>query len=1208
MRNAISDAEHCSEHTAVRHLIDRQFQSTDQRVRAGQEAKELVESIRSGRNFSVMSSFLTEYGLNSEEGIQLMSLAEALFRVPDRHTIDLLIQDKIGVANWHQHLGQSDSLAVNAATRLLGLTSGILGIRERNWLPTPIGALVQHIARPVIRTAVTQTIRYSASQFVLGTTIQSAWNRGRKWMGRGYRYSFDMLGEAALTQHDADRYMNAYRQAIKFLATRCESEDIRKNPGISVKLSALTPRLQYSQSRLVLDSLVESVLQLTDLARSANIGLNIDAEEADKLDLTLDVIERVMSDDSLKSWDGFGVVVQAYRLNAVAVIDCLYGMAQALDRKIMVRLVKGAYWDTEIKHAQVLGLSAFPVFTRKCSTDVSYLACARRLLELNDRIYPQFATHNAQSICAIMSMIDEHHRYEFQRLHGMGEEVHQVGHDRYRYPLRIYAPVGAHEDLLAYLVRRILENGANSSFVHQIADSRVPVAEIVSDPLEVVGKLGDSIAHPSVLPPKQIFGLIRSNSSGIDLENRFELKRLCSRLADYKSATWQATSTADTVAAGRQQDPVHNPANLDELVGHVIQTPVDAVDRIIQNAECGFETWRQTSVEHRARAIKQLADAYESNTPELIALMIRETGKTIADAVSEVREAVDFCRYYADEAIRLESRREGKARGIFACISPWNFPLAIFTGQITAALAAGNAVIAKPAEQSALTAALAIGLMHQAGIPEDSVQLLPGYGETVGSALVADHRIAGICFTGSTETAQRIHRAMAKTGNPMAPLIAETGGINAMIVDSTALPEQTVRDITASAFQSCGQRCSALRVLYIQKDIETRFLDMLFGAMDELRIGDPWHVSTDVGPAIDDQAKLHLSGYCEDMTSAGRLLHQSPVPSGIKGYFVAPSAFRVAGIEDISREVFGPILHIATYHGRDLDRTIESINASGYGLTFGLHSRLNGRVEQVSQKVNVGNVYVNRNQIGAVVESQPFGGRGLSGTGPKAGGPHYVARMMSFGKVQEKELIGTEIQRTDLQSDLKQLADWQVAWRSTRDRIDQLRTALSGHPTLLEHVDRYDAAIQTLRILKGPTGESNQLHLEPRGVFICVGSPKHVIDALAAGNAVLFVHPDREFAAELKSRGIPVICTDHLPDTQTLELSEHLSGMAFENCPEELMRIFRIELAGRPGTIVSFITDQNAPWQFSVEKSICIDTTAAGGNAGLLLETAPDIP
>ena len=1192
------------ESTIAHNLLDQTPLTEIQRLSASQHAAELVTTVRESSSPRIMSSFLSEYGLTSQEGIALMCLAEALLRVPDTTTIDTLISDKISAAHWGKHLGHSSSSLVNASTWTLLLTGKILKEADVGDVADTLRRIVKRLGEPVVRVVVAQAIRKIADQFILGTTIESATERGEELVCKGYGYSYDMLGESALTADDAKHYWSSYFQAIEFIAGKCSSDNFWENPGISVKLSALHPRYQSTQRKFIVDELVDSILSLVQLAKKANMGFNIDAEEADTQDLYLEVFERTLSNPSLKGWHGFGSVVQAYSPRARFVIDCLYGLAEKFERRIMLRLVKGAYWDTEIKRAQVLGISSFPVFTRKCSTDLSYLACARRLLDLNDRIYPQFATHNAHTICAVMAMTDSHHRFEFQRLHGMGEDVHEAARKKFGCLCRIYAPVGAREDLLAYLVRRILENGANSSFLNQLVDSDIPVGEVASDPIEKVRELSHSIPNPSVRQPSDIFGDSRTNSKGIDLADVNAVKALYGEMEQYRNWEWHAGRSDLVSGPNNPTEVVHNPAHPRIQVGTVIQTESAHVNETIERAQLSFKQWSSTSASTRSELLNRIADAYEKHSPELIALMVQETGKTIADSISEVREAVDFCRYYANEAIRLERVPDHCARGVIACISPWNFPLAIFTGQISASLAAGNSVIGKPAEQSSLTGARAVELMHQVGIPKDVVQFLPGYGETVGAMLSADERISGICFTGSTDTAQAIYRAMANSCDIEAPLIAETGGLNAMIVDSTALPEQAVKDVIASAFQSAGQRCSALRILYVQNEMESRLLNMLFGAMEQLRVGDPWDISTDVGPIIDEHAQSDLLNYCNRMKSENRLLYQRDLSAHLDGYFVPPSVFRVSGIEELEREIFGPVLHVATYDSRDISKVVEGINKTGYGLTFGLHTRIDRRVKQLSESVNAGNIYVNRNQIGAVVGSQPFGGRGLSGTGPKAGGPYYVARLRRFGKCKQtadcEYLVET---RGDTRELLRRLVKLQSDWACREDRIFILNSAVADRPELLEVLAKTAKLVHSPIDLEGPTGESNRIYLHPKGVFICIGSDTHVLQALATGNAVLGVGIESQLVANLQSSGIPILQSQVIPDSATVTLCSDLAGITVDGCPQELLRAIRLELASRQGAIIQLTTDQGAPWLFLVEKSVCIDTTAAGGNARLFIES-----
>jgi RHH-type proline utilization regulon transcriptional repressor/proline dehydrogenase/delta 1-pyrroline-5-carboxylate dehydrogenase len=904
------------------------------------------------------------------------------------------------------------------------------------------------------------------------------------------------------------------------------------------------------------------------LAKSANMGFNIDAEEADRLDLSLDVIESVLSDPALRGWDGFGVVVQAYGPRAGHVLDWLYALAQQLDRRIMVRLVKGAYWDTEIKRAQVMGLAGFPVFTRKVSTDASYIACARKLLERTDRIYPQFATHNAHTVAAVLRMAGDKSAFEFQRLHGMGESLHALVHDAEATRCRIYAPVGAHRDLLAYLVRRLLENGANSSFVNQIVDHSIPAEEIAGDPFDAVAELGGDVTNPGIPQPADLYGANRINARGWDLTDPMVIEGLEATRAPFRSHRWHAgPMIAGDVAANKPRE-VLNPARPAEVVGHVGEASESDVETALAAAAGGFAEWSALSALDRAAVLRDIADLYEANAPEFFALATREAGKTLPDGVAEVREAVDFLRFYASEAERLEGT--GGPRGVIACISPWNFPLAIFTGQIAAALAAGNAVISKPAEQTPLIAARAVALMHQAGVPRAAIQLLPGDGPTVGAPLTSDPRVAGVCFTGSTEVARIINRAMAGKLDPRAPLIAETGGLNAMIVDSTALPEQAVRDIIASSFQSAGQRCSALRMLYVQKDIADRLLKMLHGAMDELRLGDPWDLSTDVGPVIDPEARAGITAHIAAHAAGGRVLKSLKTPA--EGLFVPPTVIRLDGIAGLEREIFGPVLHVATFEADQIDAVVDAINARGFGLTFGLHTRIDDRVQHVVERVRCGNVYVNRNQIGAVVGSQPFGGEGLSGTGPKAGGPHYVKRFLAVARAAEADADGVLVSAGALQSALDGLT-----------------------------MPEWDAAPESL---PGPTGESNRLASHPRGKVLCLGPTAAAAfaqadAALAAGNAALLVAPG--VSASVLRAGGSVAALDGVPDPAALTRLNGIDAVA-SHAGDAALRALRQALSARDGALIPLITEPGQSERYTLERHVCVDTTAAGGNAALLAE------
>ena len=1155
------------------------------------QAVDLVRTVRASAGASVMQGFLVEYGLSTREGVALMCLAEALLRVPDTETIDALIEDKIGASDWAAHLGHSTSPMVNASTWALLLTGKVLGGAEGG-LSGALHQAVKRLGEPVIRAAVAHAMRELGHHFVLGRDMREAKVQAAAMEAKGYSFSYDMLGEAARTEADARRYHLAYSDSIAALAGLGGRAGIRDCPGVSVKLSALHARYEFGQRDRVMIALVARLRSLALLARSAGIGLNVDAEEADRLDLSLDVVEAVLADPALADWEGFGVVVQAYGKRAPHVIDWLYGLALQLDRRIMVRLVKGAYWDSEIKRAQTLGLDGFPVFTRKAGTDVSYLACTRKLLGMTDRIYPQFATHNAHTIAAVLHMADDPARFEFQRLHGMGEALHEAVREAHGVRCRIYAPVGSHHDLLAYLVRRLLENGANSSFVNQIVDESVTPEDIAQDPVAAVERLGGAVANPRIAAPACIFLPERRNSKGWDLTNPLAVAAIDAEREPFRSARWEAGPlvAGSPVGAGRQE--VRNPAWTDEIVGHVTQSAPADIAAAIEAARTGAAAWASMVVEERADRLRRVADLYEAHAAELFALAAREAGKTWIDCVGEVREACDFALFYANEAIRESDSGRSVPRGTVACISPWNFPLAIFSGQILAALVAGNAVIAKPAEQTPLIAARAVALMHEAGIPADAVQLLPGDGATVGAALVSDPRIGGVCFTGSTDTARLINRAMAEHLAPDAPLIAETGGLNAMIVDSTALPEQAVRDIVASAFQSAGQRCSALRILYIQREVEERILEMLFGAIDELRIGDPWHLATDIGPVIDDEARDRMDAYCNRAEREGRLLKRAAVPAASR--FVPPTVLRVDGIGALGEEIFGPVLHVASFAAEGIDSVVDAVNAAGYGLTFGLHTRIDDRVQLVVNRVRAGNIYVNRNQIGAVVGSQPFGGEALSGTGPKAGGPHYVRRFIVGAEPSGGLPSGEAIDERRLKAAVSEAARGFAFRPHRRSKRAPADIGRDGSP-------RYAP-----RDLPGPTGESNRLSFAPRGVVLCLGpgveaAGAQLAAAREAGNAAVAVAHGPEAAFASRARDPQTIILD---GQVASELLASLDGIAAVACSAErnVLATIRAALARRPGTILPLITEPVAPERYVVERHVCVDTTAAGGNAILLAE------
>lgn len=1062
-----------NETACVRDLVDSLEPDKALFGSVSRDAAQVIETVRTQHDAGLMESFLVEYGLNTDEGIALMCLAEAYLRVPDSETLDALIADKIGDSDWARHRGRAESALVNASTWALMLTGKVfrtIPARTED-LASVTQAMVQRLGEPVVRIAVAEAMKILGGQFVFGRTITEALEQAGKADAGQELYSFDMLGEAARTAEDAKRYFLAYSDAISEIAKHASEANPHHNSGISVKLSALHPRYETVKRERVMHELAPRVAALAQHAKAANIGLAIDAEEADRLDISLDVVEAVLSAPDMEDWSGFGVVVQAFSRRAPAVLDWLYALTHKAQRKISVRLVKGAYWDSEIKHAQVLGLEDYPVFTRKEATDVSYLACAQKLLGMTDTIYPQFATHNAYSAIAIQRMASPDVEFEFQRLHGMGEALHETLRATDQRRRRIYAPVGVHKDLLAYLVRRLLENGANSSFVNQIMNKAVSAEEIAEDPVARV-TAEPYQPHSSIPLPGDIYGSARRNSRGLDFNDPADLAELEEDAERFRAMQWKC-ATGDRAARD-----IANPANRKDIVGRAVSSSAgDCRDAITRSLEA-FDSWSSASAEERAVILEKAADLYERNTTELMALAVREAGKSWNDAIAEVREAVDFLRYYAGRARGLPPQQ--KATGVIVSISPWNFPLAIFTGQLSGPLAAGNAVVAKPAEQTPLIAEKAVALLHEAGVPENALTIVQGDGVTVGAALTSDARIAGVAFTGSTDTARAIDIDMAENGNPRAGLLAETGGLNAMVVDSTALLEQAVGDIVVSAFQSAGQRCSACRVLYVQKDIAADLCTMLEGAAAELKIGDPWQPDTDVGPVIDEAARQNIEEHCDKLEKQGRTLFRLPVPGECAaGTFVGPAAFRLESIAELEREIFGPVLHVIEYEASELDRVVSDINATGYGLTFGIHSRIDSRVDDVCAKIKAGNIYVNRNQIGAVVGVQPFGGEGLSGTGPKAGGPLYVQRFTRC----EAAVVDSEILKAGRQ------------------------------------------------LLEGPTGERNSYTAEPRGNVLCLGPAGLMLDRQKAlvnssGNKPVAGSAEDDLATAIETGGVDIALYD----------------------------------------------------------------------------------
>lgn len=1185
LRTAITLAYRRPEPECVAPLLEAATLAAPVRAAAEATARALIAGLRAQGTRSGVEALVQEYTLSSEEGVALMCLAEALLRIPDDATRDALIRDKIADGDWRAHLGGSRSLFVNAATWGLVVTGRLVDSADDKGLGAALTRLIARAGEPVIRRGVDLAMRMMGEQFITGETIDEALRRARKEEARGFGYSYDMLGEAAATAADAASYFDDYTNAIHAIGKASAGRGIYEGPGISIKLSALHPRYSRAQADRVMGELLPRVQALAVLARSYGIGFNIDAEEADRLELSLDLLESLALDPALAGWDGLGFVVQAYGKRCPFVIDWIADLARRAGRRIMVRLVKGAYWDAEIKRAQVDGLADFPVYTRKLHTDVAYVACAGKLLAAKDVIFPQFATHNALTLATIHQMAGPEFAigdYEFQCLHGMGEPLYRqvVGADGLGRPCRIYAPVGTHEKLLAYLVRRLLENGANSSFVNRVSDPAVSIDELVADPVEAVrsapqpGARHDAIALPAELYPD------RRNSAGIDLADEIALAALSDALAASAAVQWRAAG-----GEGAER-PVLNPADHRDTVGSVVEITADAARAAV--ARAATASWSSVRVGERAAMLERAADAMEARMPMLIGLAVREAGKSVANAIAEVREAVDFLRYYAVQARALVP--DARPLGPVVCISPWNFPLAIFTGQVAAALVAGNPVLAKPAEETPLIAAEAVRLLHAAGIPVDALQLVPGDG-AIGAALVGAPETAGVMFTGSTEVARLIQKQLAgrlsNDGKPI-PLIAETGGQNAMIVDSSALAEQVVADVIASAFDSAGQRCSALRILCLQEEIADRTLAMLKGALAELRIGNTDRLAVDIGPVITAEAQTNIEKHIEAMRARGRRVEQQPM-SGETAYgtYVPPTIIELDSIADLEREVFGPVLHVIRYARDDLDLQIDAINATGYGLTFGLHTRLDETIAQVTARIKAGNLYINRNVIGAIVGVQPFGGRGLSGTGPKAGGPLYLPRLVRDPAAPAA--------RADAPFD-PALTDL-VAWLDRRGEAQAAALArrLGAMSPLGRDVE-----------LAGPVGERNLYALHPRGTILLVPASRqgllHQLAAtLATGNHVA-VEADTALTAMLAD----------LPASVRARIRRHADGVSAALIEGEGAHVTALlsDLAAREGAIVTAQAASSAAlgevgaYRLDLlveEVSISINTTAAGGNASLMM-------
>ena len=1265
IRQKIREFYRIDENIAVDHILPFAEVNVSARSRAWERARQMVLQIRQDQKGNgAIDALLKEFSLSSEEGVVLMCLAEALLRVPDKHTQDALIRDKISQGQWSSHLGASDSLFVNASSWGLLITGSMVGYADKR-NQDKFGLLKKTIGRlgePVIRKSMNYAMKIMGKQFVMGETIADATERAADKEQQGYVYSYDMLGEGARTMADAEQYFKSYQDAIETIgqvARASGKNDPRRVPGISVKLSAIHPKYEFSHKARVMAEIVPKLKALCLQAKQYNIGLTVDAEESERLDISLDIIEAVFTDTDLGDWQGFGIALQAYQKRAIFVVDWLRELTLHTNRKMMVRLCKGAYWDTEIKNAQKDGMSHFPVFTRKSSTDVSYHACANKLLDYRDSIYPQFATHNAYTAATIVELAgDDKEGFEFQCLHGMGDSLYDQIVTQEGIQCRIYAPVGHHEDLLAYLVRRLLENGANSSFVNAIVDESQPVEALLEDPVEKTQRLKDKYNKQIIMPidlyrkEKNGQNEGRDNSKGLDLTDINEITPLKMALDN-----WFVDSLLNKNDVPDGANAVKNPANHTEIIGFHQHHSKDDMLVMIDKAELAFATWSQTPVVERAALLCRIADILERHMEELIALCIKEAGKVAQDGIDEVREAVDFCRYYAARAIEQGKDERLEARGVVLCISPWNFPLAIFLGQVAAAIATGNTVLAKPAEQTGLIALRTIELMQSVGLPENVVQAVIARGSVVGSTIVPDERIAAVMFTGSTETGTHISQTLAERGGDQVPFIAETGGQNCMIVDSTALPEQVVDDVISSGFQSAGQRCSALRVLFLQEDIADNVITMLKGALAELHIGNPAKLSTDVGPVIDQKALDALNAHVDYMKTNGKLLYQCALFGGKSGneennndghFFFAPRLYEISDINVLTKEVFGPCVHVVRFKGNEIEQVIEKVNGTGFGLTMGIHTRIEHRAIELARLSRAGNVYINRNMIGAIVGVQPFGGRGLSGTGPKAGGPNYLSRLVIEKATPDEGMINLSSSQTvALEGDenaqheairLMNKADkaeknWRLTGLNTRISCVRQLLAKIAHveivDDLADNLNRTLAAARNQLIniekrmkkpqeLPGPTGESNIIYLENRGNIICFADKNvsfhfwvmSLVTALATGNTVITVVSDLVYDEALAFRDKfistgadeGVLQVAKLAHLEAMLAHPALSGVVVDsNCDRK--HYMSEKLAQRRGAILPVITSEyfdSLIQRLLTEKTVSIDTTASGGNTSLM--------
>ena len=1220
MRAAITSAYRRPEREAVPMLLEMARLGEEQAAAANKMALGIAEKLRNQKSGSgrqgLVQGLLQEFSLSSQEGVALMCLAEALLRIPDKATRDALIRDKISNGNWSQHLGQSPSMFVNAASWGLLITGKLVSTHNETGMTSTLNRVIGKSGEPLIRKAVDMAMRLMGEQFVTGETIGQALANATKMQNQGFRYSYDMLGEAALTEEDARRYLASYEQAIHAIGKASQGRGIYEGPGISIKLSALHPRYSRAQYDRVMGELYPTLLGLTQLAKQYDIGINIDAEEADRLEISLDLLERLCFDPSLAGWNGIGFVIQAYQKRCPYVIDYVIDLAKRSRHRLMIRLVKGAYWDSEIKIAQINGLEGYPVYTRKPYTDLSYIACARKLLDAPQHIYPQFATHNAHSLSAIYQIAGQNYytgQYEFQCLHGMGEPLYEqvvgkVADGKFNRPCRIYAPVGSHETLLAYLVRRLLENGANTSFVNRIADHTISLKDLVEDPVSQVEKFAAQEGvvgkpHAKIPLPCDLYGDARTNSSGLDLSNEQRLASLSSALL----ASTHEKYVAKPIIGGEKPQclapaPVLNPSDHRDVVGEVSEASIPDVRRALELAQSSGQIWQATPADERAGILERAADIMESELQPLMGLLARESGKTFANAIAEVREAVDFLRYYADQA-RSFGNDSHRPLGPVVCISPWNFPLAIFVGQVSAALAAGNTVLAKPAEQTPLIAAQGVRILLEAGIPHGVLQLLPGRGETVGAALVGSERVRGVMFTGSTEVAGILQRNIAGRLDSMGrtvPLIAETGGMNAMIVDSSALVEQVVVDVISSAFDSAGQRCSALRVLCVQEDAADRLVEMLKGAMGEYRVGSPEHLETDIGPVIDQEAKGIIDRHIHDMRQRGRNVFQAGrfAPEDLRnGTFVAPTLIELESFDELKKEIFGPVLHLVRYKRAELSGLLEQINASGYGLTLGVHTRIDETIAQVVNSANVGNLYVNRNIVGAVVGVQPFGGEGLSGTGPKAGGPLYMYRLLSS---KPKDAVIDHLVQGESEAVKRPVEDVRAfealkAWADANDR------------SLADTLDQFAGRSASYRthVLVGPTGERNTYTLLPRERVLCLAESANDLlveigAALAVGSKVVLPTAQAAMVNSLP----PAVKQRLISVTDWMNAGVEFDAILHHGDSDQLVEVSR-RVATRKGAIIGVhglsAGETDVPLErLLIEHALSVNTAAAGGNANLM--------